>query len=97
MLKPGGKRTQEKNALTPGERALLLSRVTDARARTFLLIALHTGMRRGEILGLLWDDIDFREKIIHVCHNAIIKERKTTISDDLKTKAGKRDIPLCPC
>lgn len=61
MLKPSGKRTEEKVALTPEECDLLLSRVQDARARTFLLIALHTGMRRGEIIGLLWEDIDFQK------------------------------------
>lgn len=94
MLKAGGKRTEEKVALTPEESRLLLERVRDIRARTFLLIALHTGMRRGEILGLMWDDIDFQEKVIHVRHNAIIKENATTISDDLKTKAGRRDIPM---
>lgn len=94
MLKAGGKRTEEKTALTPEESRLLLERVTDIRARTFLLIALHTGMRRGEIIGLMWEDIDFQEKIIHVRHNAIIKEKTTTISDDPKTKAGRRDIPM---
>ena len=94
MLKPGGKRTEEKVALTPEECDLLLSRVQDARARTFLLIALHTGMRRGKIIGLLWEDIDFPKRVIHVRHNAIIKEKATAISDDLKTKAGCRDLPL---
>lgn len=94
MLKPSGKRTEEKVALTPEESALLLDQVKDVRARTFLLIALHTGMRRGEIIGLLWEDIDFEKKVIRVRHNAIIKEKATTITDDLKTKAGKRDIPL---
>ena len=94
MLKPSGNRTEEKVALTPEESALLLDKVKDVRARTFLLIALHTGMRRGEIIGLLWEDIDFEKKVIHVRHNAIIKEKATTISSDLKTKAGKRDIPL---
>lgn len=94
MLKAGGKRTEEKIALTPEESQFLLERVTDIRARTFLLIALHTGMRRGEIIGLMWDDIDFQEKIIHVRHNAIIKEKATNISDDPKIKAGRRDIPM---
>ena len=32
---------------------------------TFLL-AIYTGMRRGEILGLKWSDIDFEKKIIRV-------------------------------
>lgn len=94
MLKAGGKRAEEKTALTPEESSLLLEQVKDIRARTFLLIALHTGMRRGEIIGLMWEDINFQEKCIHVRHNAIIKEKTTTISDDLKTKAGRRDIPM---
>lgn len=51
-------------------------------------------MRRGESIGLTWDDIDFQEKLIHVRHNAVIKEKATTISNDLKTKAGRRDIPM---
>lgn len=89
-LKAGGKQTEEKEPLTPEESLLLLERVKDVRARTFLLIALHTGMRRGEILGLMWEDIDFRKKVIHVRHNAIIKEKVTAVSEALKTKAAPK-------
>ena len=94
MLKPAGKKTQEKVALTPQESRLLLERVTNPRAKTFLLIALHTGMRRGEILGLHWEDIDFSNKLIHVQHNAVLTETTTTVSENLKTAAGVRTIPL---
>ena len=51
-------------------------------------------MRRGEIAGLRWDDVDFKKKIIHVRHNAVMGRYETTISDELKTSAGKRDIPM---
>lgn len=43
------KTTPEKEPLTKEESLILLNKVQNARARTFLLIALHTGMRRGEI------------------------------------------------
>ncbi|MBQ9346751.1 MAG: site-specific integrase [Oscillibacter sp.] len=93
-LKAGGKTTQEKVALTPSESRLLLDRVENPRARTFLLIALHTGMRRGEILALRWEDIDFVNKVIHVQRNAVMTEEKTTVSEEMKTRAAKRDVPL---
>ena len=76
------------------ESQILLERVENTRARTFLLIALHSGMRRGEILGLQWKDIDFEAKVIHVRHNAVVSERGTTVSEELKTKAAKRNLPL---
>lgn len=94
MLKPTGKATQEKETLTADECQALLTRVRNTRARTFLLIGLHTGMRRGEILGLQWKDIDFNGKTIHVRHNAVVKEGETTVSGDMKTQAAKRNLPL---
>ena len=93
-LKAGGKKTEEKEPLTPGETMLLLERVTEPRARTFLLLCLHTGVRRGEALALKYSDIDFKNKVVHIRRNAIIKQKDTTASPDLKTKAGKRDLPL---
>lgn len=94
MLKPGGRKTAEKVALAPQETRLLVERVNNPRAHTFLLIALHTGMRRGEILGLMWEDIDFKQRIVHVRHNAILGKGETSIHNTLKTDAGRRDIPL---
>ena len=94
MLKPSGKKTSEKVALTPQESDLLLQRVKNDRAYTFLLIALQTGMRRGEIVGLQWSDIDFEKRMICVRHNAVLGRYETTVSELLKTKAGRRDIPM---
>ena len=94
MLRAGGKKTQEKIALTPEESELLLSRIKNKRAKTFAMIALNTGMRRGEIIALRWKDIDFREKIIHVSSNALVKEGKTEVDAEVKTPAAIRNIPL---
>ena len=93
-LRAGGKKTQEKIALTPEESELLLSRIKNKRAKTFAMIALNTGMRRGEIIALRWKDIDFREKIIHVSSNALVKEGKTEVDAEVKTPAAVRNIPL---
>lgn len=93
-LKAGGKPTEEKEPLTPTEESILLNAVTNVRAKTFLLLCLRTGVRKGEALALCYDDIDFTKKVIHIRRNAIVKDGGTTISDETKTKAGRRDIPL---
>lgn len=33
-------------------------------------------------------------KVVHIQHNAFIGQHETTVSEDMKTKAGKRDVPL---
>ncbi len=37
--------------------------------KNVVIFALGTGMRKGEIFGLQWSDIDFKNKEIHVIHN----------------------------
>lgn len=92
------------NAANPGEeepltdeqaRALLLA-LTGTRAYTFCLIALSTGMRRGEILGLMWSDIDFEEGVIRVTHNKSFVMNKTDapVTELLKTEAARRTLPM---
>lgn len=93
-LKAGGRKTEEKIALTPAQSRCLLDRVTNPRSHTFTLIALETGMRKGEILGLLWKNVDFENHLIRVRTNAITVDGEVQVSSDLKTKAAKRDIPM---
>ena len=95
-LRVGGIPTKEKTALTPEQSQRLLDAVKGTRAYLFCLTALHTGMRRGEICGLMWSDIDFQKNVIHVRHNAIVKDGATTVSEDLKTMSAARDIPIPP-
>ena len=97
LLRVGGVKTQEKNALTIEQSQRLLEATKGTRAYLFCLLALQTGMRRGEICGLMWSDIDFDAQIIHVQHNAaIFTNAQTVVSSDLKTAAARRDIPIPP-
>lgn len=53
--------------LTPEEEKTLLRHATNPDwLRPLLITALHTGMRRGEILSLKWEDIDFPRKMFRV-------------------------------
>ena len=60
---------------------------------TFYL-ALYTGMRRGEILGLQWSDIDFDQKVIFVNRSLAYLPQKGYVFKKLKTISSRRQIPL---
>lgn len=55
--------------LTPEQLANLLTAIDeeyDPQAKHFLLMAIYTGMRRGELFKLEWQDIDFDRGFIHI-------------------------------
>jgi integrase len=58
--------------LTPEQLAGLWSAIDedhDIQAANLMRMALVTGMRRGELLKLQWDDIDFEKNFIHIRHD----------------------------
>lgn len=61
------------------------------------VLALETGMRIGELCGLAWEDIDFKNKLLHVRHTLCYfsKDGKYVFErHDTKTDNGERMIPL---
>lgn len=56
-------------------------------------IALETGLRRGEMCGLTWDDIDFTNKCIHI-NQALIRVDNTYTISSLKTDSSYRSLPV---
>lgn len=60
--------------------------------RQFLALCLFTGMRRGEVLGLMWEDIYDDE--IHVKRNVTHPQRNEPEISTPKTNAGVRTIPV---
>lgn len=49
------------------EQARLVQASFHHRYGVFILLVLLTGIRLGELLGLRWDDIDFRSNMLYVC------------------------------
>ena len=59
-----------------------------------IYIILNTGLRRGELLGLMWNDIDFENKTVSI-KRAIEPDTKGMPQDgELKTKSSMRTIPV---
>lgn len=61
--------------------------------KLFLTLLLFTGCRRGEVLGLMWEDIDFEKKLIHIRRN-VTHVTNAPIIGTPKTKNGERTIPF---
>jgi integrase len=57
-------------------------------------LALHTGMRRGELLGLKWDYVDLDKGIVKVQENRKRGERGRFYDGKMKTPSGRRSFPL---
>lgn len=58
-------------------------------------LALTTGMRRGELIGLRWEDVDFENRLLFVRHTLVQGERgKAWQSEVPKTEKGRRSVAL---
>ncbi|WP_369028997.1 tyrosine-type recombinase/integrase [Streptomyces adonidis] len=58
----------------------------------FLLLMLY-GLRRGEVLGLRWQDIDTEKNELHI-RQQLQRVSRQLLTGPVKTRAGKRDLPL---
>ena len=69
-----------------------LSFAKDSRYYAAFLLALTTGMRQGEILGLRWKDIDVENRTISVVQT--LSHKGQILSAGAKTAAGNRKISI---
>ena len=87
-------KVKERKALPLTQFQEILSHLQDLtdNDRRFLALCLFTGMRRGEALGLRWEDI-YDDKI-HIQRNVTHPQRNQPYISTPKTKAGIRTIPM---
>jgi integrase len=64
--KPEISRKRKGRALRAEEIQALLANCETTDTRLIVLTAILTGMRRGELFGLRWEDIDWQHNVIHV-------------------------------
>lgn len=68
----------------------------DEMWRDFFYTELTTGLRRGELCGLKWEDFDSEAGTLKVCRTIVAKKGGGLVAGDTKTYAGKRTILLPP-
>ena len=75
----------------PIEAAALIAAVCD-RDRAVWATAMYAGLRRGELMALLWEHVDLAAGIIRVERGW--DDREGVI--ELKSQAGRRRVPIIP-
>lgn len=69
-----------------------------SRWRPFFTVALDTGLRRGELIGLRWEDVDLLQRTICVRRSIGVHDRpgRQALERSLspKTPAGERLVPI---
>lgn len=95
----GGKASKKREALTDKQVDVLLDTVKGLPPYTFIMLALYSGLRREEILGLQWDCVflDVPTPYLSVRRAWRTEHNKPVITTTLKTKAARRDIPIPKC
>jgi integrase len=79
----GDKNARDRWLTLMEEKRLLVSATNPSWLRNLLVFALHTGMRRGEILDLHWKDVDFKRRLITVQRSKNGEKRSIPMSRTL--------------
>lgn len=88
------KRVQDKKALTKDEIDTLLDISKGTRYYLPILISLQMGLRRSEVLGLTWDNIDFKKKTLTVDKILTDSKTKGLLLTSPKTESSVRTLKM---
>jgi integrase len=81
------------SAWSAQEAGRFLSSVSDDRLRAVWWLLLTRGLRRGEVCGIKWEDVDLEAGRLRIVSTRVVVSNRTVASDP-KTNAGRRSVPL---
>ena len=87
-VRQSAKRSRVPDVLSPVEITGLLSELPEP-LRTAAELDAFTGLRRGELIGLQWQDVDFDDLVVHVRRSVVMM-----VQGAPKTEASAKDVPL---
>ena len=88
------KKKKERTAMTREQQDLFMQYAEDSYLYHFFAVMLRTGMRKGEMQGLKYSDIDKKKGVIHVSRTLKYIKGKGHFDETPKTRTSTRDIPL---
>jgi len=86
---------REGRTLTTDQARKLLDVVAGRRLEAFYVTMLALGLRPGEALGLPWDAVDLRGKVLTV-RQVLKRERKQLVIGTVKTAKSRRSVNVPP-
>ena len=92
----GGRPPKGKSALTAEQVDILIDAIKNERVYTFIMIGLYSGLRREEIMGLKWNRVVLDGAAPHISVRSALRweRNRPVVTDILKSKAAKRDVPI---
>ena len=92
LVDPPPKNKYEAAFLTAIQIREMLDKFKDDEMYMPTMLSVTLGLRRGEVLGLQWQDIDFEDKLIRIRHNYIMAAGKPMLREKIKTDSSQREI-----
>ena len=92
-VKPPKVEHKEINPLDRTQVKTLLEAASEDRLEALYVLAVHTGMREGELLGLKWEDVDLDRDVLRL-RRALVREGGRVVLGDLKTPKSRRSVRL---
>ena len=84
---------KEMKTLTSDQLSAFFQESRDSGVYELYYLDLATGLRRGELLGLKWTDVDFDRGVLKI-QRAISRQNGKVVEAPLKTKNAYRTLPL---
>jgi integrase len=86
-------RREEMRPLSGDQVKVLLEVARGDRLEALYVLAIHTGLRQGELLGLKWEDVDLESGTLRV-RRTLVTAKGGPVLTAPKTKGGRRSVKL---
>src|SRR5215204_2929639 len=84
---------EEMHPLSPDQARKLMEAAHGDKLEALYILAVHTGMRQGELLALKWEDVELNEGIIRIRHTLARSGGRIALGEP-KTKRSRHPVHL---
>lgn len=78
-------------AYTATQAQALINGIKNDPGKPGIMLALFLGLRRSEVAGLRWQDVDFQSNLVHI-RNTVVRFSKLLEEEHTKSESSRRDL-----